>query len=336
MTGWQWGSPLWLWALIVLWPYALGRRRRRRQAAVPYSPAQYRPAQGAHHRPFWARLAVTLELAIMALVVVILAQPRRIDEVPLITEPGVDLALVLDISASMQAADFSPNRLEVLKKMVIEFLKRSSGDRIAIYAFAKQTFTHTPLTRDVAAMAELVDGLAYETINHVESGGTSIGDALLVAVDDLKHHRQEGRDQGIFLFSDGESNFGVDPELAARLVAEEGIHLYVVGVGGEEGVEVYINGEPFINSDDEILITQLDDSQLRRVAQVGQGRYWRAESEDVLAGLFAEVARLERTPLEVENFRSVRSYAPEFHLGLLGLFLSWWILEAGFLRRPFQ
>lgn len=336
MSGWEWGNPGWLWAFLVLWPYALGRSRRRGQAAVRYAPAQLAPTRGSHHRPFWAGLVRVLELAILALVVLILAQPRRIDEVPLISEPGVDLALVLDISASMQAADFSPNRLEVLKKMVIEFLKRSSGDRIAIYAFAKQTFTHTPLTRDVTAMAELVDGLAYETIDHVESGGTSIGDALLVAIDDLKRHRQEGRDQGIFLFSDGESNFGVDPELAARLVAEEGIHFYVVGVGGEEGVEVYINGQPFINSENEILITQLDDSQLRRVADVGQGRYWRAESEDVLAGLFTEVARLERTPLEVEAFRSVRSFAPEFHLGLLALFLSWWLLEGGFLRRPFQ
>ncbi len=327
-------DPIVLCALLGLPLLALLRWRQTCRSAIRFAPLQYH--RGSQRRAVLLRLGLVLELLLLATVVVALAGPQQVDIVESVTSEGLDVAMVLDISASMQAADLSPNRLEALKTVATEFLYRGGGNRVGVFAFAGHTFTQTPLTTDHMILEELIGSLAYESINHAESGGTAIGDAMLVAADALVSSGVTGRDQVILLISDGESNVGIDPELSARHLREQGIRLHVIGIGGDEPVEVMVHGKPFINADDEVLVTSLDDSQLIRIAETAAGRYYRARNRDVLVEIFEQLALLESTPIEVQRLRLQRSLVPRLALLVLGLFLSWLWLNAAVLRRPLR
>jgi Ca-activated chloride channel family protein len=327
-------DPWLLWLLLGLAPYGFLRWRRTRRSAVPFAPLQYH--RGSPVRCYLLRLGIALEVALLAVVLVGLAGPHRVDEIESVISEGLDVVLVLDISASMQAADFPPNRLEALKLVARDFLYRGGGNRVGILAFAGHTFTQSPMTTDHTVLVEMVESLAFASISHSRSGGTAIGDALLVATDALLASGIAGRDQVILLISDGESNLGVDPDLAARHLRENDIRLHVIGIGGDEPVEVYVDGEPFINQDDEILVTSLDDTQLIAIAETAGGSYYRARSHDLLTEIFDQLSRLESTPLEVRRLRLQRSVVPEIGLVLSLLFAVWLWLNGAVLRRPLR
>ncbi|MEM7355485.1 MAG: VWA domain-containing protein, partial [Acidobacteriota bacterium] len=216
------------------------------------------------------------------------------------------------------------------------FVRRSGADRIAVYAFAGHVFSQTPLTTDHGALKSLIEGLAFKTINHAGSGGTALGDALLAAGDGLLQARLPKRDQVIVLITDGESNQGADPMLAARYAAENDFQLFVVGVGGDEPVEVYVDGEPFITVNDTILETSLDDTQLKEIAAEAGGTYLRARDVNVLAGIFEDLARLDTTPLTIEAVDVRHSYTPSLAALLFLLFATWLLVDGFFLRRPLR
>lgn len=326
--------PYMLLALLLLPVYGWLRLGVLHGAAVPYAPLQYKKGSGA--RAWLLRAQIPVEMLIVAGVILALAGPHRRDEIELIGEEGLDVALALDISASMQAADFPPNRLEALKTLAADLVRRSGGDRIAVYAFGKHVFAQTPLTTDHGALTSMIEGLAFTTINHAESGGTALGDALIAAADGLLRQRVEGRDQVIVLITDGQSNVGADPMLAARFVAESEIGLQVLGVGGLEPVEVYVNGKPFITVEDTILRTSLDDSQLEEIAATAGGRYRRATDLEILSAIFDDLSRLDTTPLTIENVVIRRAYAPPLAVGLFLLFAAWLLVDGLLLRRPLR
>ncbi len=326
--------PYLLFALLLVPLYGRLRWRTIGGAAVAYAPLQY--AEGSRPRTWLLRAQVPFEMVIVAGVILALAGPHRRDEIELLGEEGLDVALALDISASMQAADFPPNRLEALKGLAADLVRRSGSDRIAVYAFGKHVFAQTPLTTDHGALAAMIEGLAFTTINHAESGGTALGDALIAAADGLLRQREEGRDQVIVLITDGQSNAGADPMLAARFVADSDIRLQVLGVGGTEPIEVYVDGEPFITVEDTILKTYLDDSQLKEIAAAAGGVYRRATDLEILSAIFDDLSRLDTTPLTVENVVIRRAYAP-LAAGVLFLLFAAWLLTDGLvLRRPLR
>lgn len=327
-------SPGLLWLLLLLAPFALVRRRLLRSSAIAFGPAQI--ARGSRRRRLLHHLQIPVELVVLAVAVIALAGPGRTEDVEIYSEKGLDVALVLDISASMQAADFPPSRLEALKHLATDFLQRAGGNRIAIHAFAGLTFTQSPLTTDRSTLAALVDGLSYESLDHTRTGGTAIGDALLGAGDALHDARIEGRDQVVILISDGESNAGVDPLLAARFLRDRSIRLHVIGLGGPDPVEVWVHGKPFINTEDEVLKTSLDDAQLKAIAEAAGGRYTLAPDLEVLTTIFNDLARLERTPIEVERLRVRTPWGPQLAGLILCLFAMWFWLSAFELRRPLR
>ncbi len=326
--------PYLLLGLLLLPVYGRLRWRAVRGAAVAYAPLQY--AKGSSTRSRLLRAQMPFEMVIVGGVILALAGPHQRDEVELIGEEGLDVALALDISASMQAADFPPNRLEALKVLAADLVRRSGSDRIAVYAFGKHVFAQTPLTTDHGALTAMIEQLSFKTINHAESGGTALGDALIAAADGLLRQREEGRDQVIVLITDGESNSGADPMLAARLVAESDIRLQVLGVGGPEPVEVFVDGKPFITIEDKILKTSLDDSQLKEIAEVAGGSFRRATDLEILSAIFDDLSRLDTTPLTIENVVIRRAYAPYLAALLFVLFAAWLLTDGLVLRRPLR
>ena len=277
-----------------------------------------------------------LELLLVAAAVVALAGPHFEERFESVSEDGIDLALVLDISASMQAADLQPNRLAALKRLAIDLVRGSSGNRIGVFVFAGHVFTHTPLTTDRETRIELIDQLSYGSINHSQSGGTAIGDALLVASDALGRQRVEGRDQLVVLFTDGESHLGIDPLLAARALREQEIAFQLIGIGRTDPVKVFVDGEPFINSEGEQLETRLEEEQLEAIAASAEGSYRHADSLTLLEEVFADLEALTRSPLEVTRVVVERSLVPAVAAVLLVLFLSWLWLDLRQLRSPLR
>lgn len=327
-------EPRVLWLLVLLLPLGIWRLMTRRARAVILPGLSDRPPRFAHRL---RRLGgFVLEMALGALLIFILAGPGTRSTHTRSEDTGLDVAFALDVSITMLAKDMLPNRLEVLKNLTRNFISRSTGDRIGLFAFAKHVFAQCPLTTDHETLGELVEGISYEMVDHSESGGTAIGDAILTAADALAAVRQKGRDQVLIVVTDGENNHGIEPELAARNVAARGIRLHVIGMGGDEPIKVYSpEGNVFMDGD-KPLITQMDDRQLKAVARAGQGTFHRALSGEALAAIFDELRKAERSPLELETVSTFRSHRPTWSLYLLALFALYLFLEAGFWRRPLR
>lgn len=325
--------PQLLWLLLLLVPYAWLRWRTERRDRVPHAPLQLEaPAdRGAGWRWLW----LPAELVLLGLVLVAVAGPFHTTELQLLEDEGIDVVLVLDISLSMLAEDIEPNRIEALRQVARELIERSGGNRLGIVGFAKDSYVHSPLTTDHHTLLRLLDSLTVYVMSASKSAGTAIGDALLVASDRLQKARRQGRDQVVVLISDGESNEGIEPTLAARHLAAAGVRLYVIGLGGEEPVEVMFEGRRLGRPDDPYL-AYLDDQQLREIASAGDGRYFRAVDRGTLAQIFTELAQLETAPLEPRQVAVRRSLAGRWAPSALALWCGVLWLGGVALRRPWR
>lgn len=341
-SGFELARPALLALLLLLPVYALWRWRREGRRRVPFAPLQYAAGAAAggggvaasRRRRWFARLVVPLETLLLAVAVVGLAGPQTVERVELLEGEGVDVVLVLDVSLSMLAEDFPPNRLAVLRDLARDFVTRSGGNRVGIVAFARDAVVQSPLTTDHRVLLQLLDGATVYLLDPGRSGGTAIGDALLVAAERLRRSRQAGRGQAVVLITDGESNLGLDPLLAARYLAADGVRLYAVGVGGEEPVEVFFEGER-VGDEDAPYLAALDDRQLRALTDAAGGRFFRATDVDALEQIFAELSRLESAPLEVRPLELRYGHADLFALAVLSLFAAHLSLSLA-VRRPYR
>ena len=327
----HWARPLVLLALLALPLHWFLRRRQDRRDVVPYAPLQFGTPGG--HRRSWSTASRVLELAVVALLLTALAGPYRSTTTELVEDAGTDVALVLDISLSMLAEDFQPTRLAALRRIAGRFLARRSADRFALVIFAKDTYVQSPLTTDDAVLNELLQGVTVYALDQYRSGGTAIGDALLVAADQLSQARIEGRGQSIILITDGESNLGIDPTLAVRYLREHEINFYAIGVGGPESVEVLVEGR---RVGEDGLWTELDEESLLGLAEIAEGRYFRADDTDALEDIFGELSRLESSPLSIETIERRHPLAPRLALLALLAFGGYVASSAVILRRPLR
>jgi Ca-activated chloride channel family protein len=329
----------WVLALLALVPlWILWRLRQRRRSAVPFAPLQYAAPGGGPNRALLLRLAAAaapgVEALFLAALIMGLAAPYRETRLELIEDEGIDVLLVLDVSLSMLAEDIPPNRLEALNRVAGDFIARAGGHRIGILVFAGDVYVQTPLTTDHRSLLELLDGVSVYTLAQSASGGTAVGDALLVAGRRLAASRVEGRDQAVILITDGQSNLGLEPELAARWVAQQGIRLDAIGVGGTEPVEVVFEGERV--GGENAYLAVLDDAQLQAMTRAAGGRWWRATDAGALEEIFAELSRLQSAPLERRTAVTRRSYANLLAVAAMVLFAAHLGLAGRVLRRPLR
>jgi len=330
----QLSRPLVLLGLLLVPLYAVLRGRLLRRDAVPHAPLQYRAAP---RRSRWLRgagLRLALEALLIATLVVALAGPHRATRLELMDDAGVDVVLVLDVSLSMLAEDFPPNRLDALRRIARDFVRRSGGHRIGVLIFARDVYVQSPLTTDHPILLSLLDSVTVYALDQDKSGGTAVGDALLVAGDRLRQAKVEGRDQAVILITDGESNLGADPVLAARYLRELGMRLYAIGIGGEKPVDVFFEGRPVGGNTP--YRAYLDDTQLRAVTAAANGRYYRAADVGALEEVFAELSRLESAPLERRTVELREGRASYLALAALPLFAAVLVLGGVVARRPLR
>lgn len=248
-------------------------------------------------------------LLALALLVLGLARPQKIEREEQIKTEGIDIMLALDISGSMQAEDFKPdNRLHVAKAVVSDFLDMVHDDRVGLVVFAGQSFTQCPLTLDYDVLRSL---LAKVEIGIIEDG-TAIGTALANAVARLKD--SAAKSKVVILLTDGENNAGkIDPETAAKIAQAMSVRVYTIGVGKEGGAPIPVvhpvYGKIYArNPDGSLVMTRLDEGALRRIADTTGGQYFRATDGEALKKIYAQILELERTKFEVKRFQREKEY----------------------------
>ena len=287
---------LWLLLLVPALPllYALSLSLRRRRLAKLGDPAaaarlmpHYSRAKG------WIRL-ILVDLAV-GLLAIALARPQIGAKLAERETRGAEIMICLDVSNSMLAEDYSPNRLERAKLAISRLVDRLRDDRIGLIIFAGKPFVQLPITTDYVSAKMFLGSIGPDS---VPVQGTAIGDAVLTAVKSFSSQSEKSR--AIILITDGE-NHEDDAVAAAKQAAEAGVKLYTIGVGSPEGQPIRLNGELLKDKEGNIVVTKLDEGTLRKMAQAGGGAYVRAGNEEF--GLNPIIDDLRR--LEDEHFKSV-------------------------------
>ncbi|MEY4107027.1 MAG: hypothetical protein RL181_1369 [Bacteroidota bacterium] len=312
-------DPWWLGLLLVLplWFWLLRRRERSRPAAMRI------PALDAVSvAPSWRlRLRAALPwlrgIALAALVGS-LARPQRPLQEERIKAEGIDIVLSMDVSSSMLAQDFRPDRLSVSKRVAAAFVDRRAYDRLGLVVFAGEAFAQCPLTTDHGVVKTFLSELQCGVLED----GTAIGMGLASAVNRLKDSRVKSK--VAILLTDGVNNSGyIKPLTAAELAQKFGIRVYTIGVGSQGDALTPVSRR----SDGQYVFglarVEIDEALLKKIASMTGGRYFRATSEESLEKIYREIDQLEKTEIEVTTLkRYSEAFRPLAWLALLLLLLE--------------
>ncbi|MBS4060857.1 MAG: VWA domain-containing protein [Bacteroidetes bacterium] len=261
-------------------------------------------------RVMFRHVLFALRQLAIALLIVALARPQTSSSGQNVTIEGIDIVLSLDVSGSMLARDLKPDRLEASKAVAEQFIKGRSNDRMGLVIFSGETFTQVPLTTDHNILLNMFKDIKSGMIED----GTAIGDGLATAVGRLKDSKAISK--VVILLTDGVNNAGsVDPMTAAEIARVFGVRVYTIGVGSY-GTAPYPVQTPFgIQLRD--MKVEIDEQLLQEIALKTDGRYFRATSNQKLEEIYMEIDQLERSKIDVTEFR--RKYEEYLPLALLAL-----------------
>lgn len=256
----------------------------------PFAMIKYSMKERLRHLPFILRLIA------LALVIIALARPQSTSKGQNVYSEGIDIVLALDISGSMLAEDFQPNRIEAAKNVAQDFITGRVNDRIGLVIFSGESFTQCPLTVDYEVLKTLIKPLKSGMIED----GTAIGLGLANAVNRLRESKAKSK--VIILLTDGVNNRGeIDPITAAEIAKSYGIRVYTVGVG-TIGDAPYPVQTPF-GIRYQMVPVEIDEKVLKQVADLTDGKYFRATDNKKLRSIYQEIDQLEKTRIEVRSYR---------------------------------
>jgi Ca-activated chloride channel homolog len=277
----------------------------RMPAAEAY--AGVKPSLKLRLRP----MLIILRLLIIAIIIIALARPQSNISRQDISVEGIDIILATDISGSMLAEDFKPNRLEASKDVATEFIRERPNDRIGLVVFSGESFTQCPLTTDHSVLINLYNELKSGMIDD----GTALGDGLATAVSRLKESKSVSK--VIILLTDGVNNMGaLDPVSAAEIAQLYGIRIYTIGVG-TIGTAPYPFETPFGIQYQNIEV-KIDEPLLKKISQMTNGKYFRATNKRSLTNIYKEIDKLEKSKIDVTEFkRKKEEFFPIILLAIL-------------------
>ena len=261
-----------------------------------------------------------LKVLAIVFLVTALARPQSSNSWQTYTSEGIEIMLALDISGSMLARDFSPDRLEAAKDVATKFILERPQDKIGLVVFAGESFTQCPLTTDQAVLVNLMRDVHSGMIED----GTAIGLGLANAVNRLKD--SPGKSKVVILLTDGVNNRGmIAPVTAAELAKTYGIRVYTIGVG-TYGEAPYPVQTPFGVQLQNVTV-EIDESVLKQIAATTGGQYFRATDNDKLKQIYQEIDQLEKSKIEVKHFS--KKQEQYFWFALIGMLL---LIAEGILR----
>jgi len=294
----EFANPKLLWLLLlvplaILW-YVV--RHKKQEASVRFSDLSGLANLPKSWKPYLRHLLFALKLAALALLIVALARPQSSSTNSTSNIEGIDIVMAMDVSGSMLARDLKPDRLTAAKRVASDFVNDRPGDRMGLVIFSGESFTQVPLTTDHGVMLNML----AEMKNGLIDDGTAIGDGLATAISRLKD--SEAISKVVILLTDGMNNAGsVDPYTAAEMAKLFGIRVYTIGVGSY-GTAPYPVQTPFGTQIQQMRV-EIDEKLLTTIANSTGGRYYRATSNQKLDEIYTEIDKLERSKIEVTEFR---------------------------------
>jgi len=307
-------NPLYLIGLLLL-PIIYFLSRSIKKPSILYSDTSSVGIKSASE--FYSGLRNYLLLLIVAFIILGLARPQRGYETEVIHKKGIDIILAMDISGSMRAADFSPNRLEAAKKLGSEFIDMRSGDRIGLVVYAREALIQAPLTLDHKLVKEQIESLGFDLL----PDGTAIG--MGITYGNFLLSNSTSKNKIIVLLTDGRNNAGnIDPETAAKNALTAGVKIYAIGIGKRGEVSYPVKNvlgiTRYVNANFEI-----NDEALKKITDQTGGEYFRATSSEALKDIYETIDQMEKTTFKVEK---IAKYNEKLHFALLPALVLFLIL----------
>ena len=310
-------SPLYLVLLVlipalVLWYVKSGRKN---QGTLQISSEKYTSLKIRRSGSFKKNVILGIHLSIIFLIIIGLSRPQKIDKINENSINVVDILLVLDISSSMLADDFLPNRLEAVKETAMSFINNREEDRIGILVFAGESFIQCPLTIDKSILKSLISEI---NVASKEYDGTAIGMAIANGTNRFRNSNVESK--VMILLSDGSNNSGeIDPITAAELASQFGIKIYTIGAGTDQAY-TKIPGRGLI-------VNEIDEITLKKIADVTGGEYFRATDIKALESIYLKIDELERSEIEVNEYTLYKELYGWFLIPALLLSILYFVLK---------
>ena len=322
-------NPYRLWLLVLLAPMIAYYIYRTLQggAAIRIS-----TIEGVRRAPrtlrYWLRHApFVLRCAAFVLLVVALARPQDVDEQRRSSAEGIDIMLAVDVSGSMLARDFKPDRITAAKEVAGRFIADRYGDRLGLVVFAGEAFTQSPLTTDQSTLQTMLSRIRSGIIED----GTAIGNGLATAINRLRE--SDAKSKVIILLTDGVNNRGeIAPLMAADIAADMGIKVYTIGVG-TRGKAPYPVVDMFGNMSFQPMDVEIDEKTLEGIAERTGGRYFRATDNDKLQSIYDEINQLEKSKVEVTDYTVYHERFLALLLAALGVLLLEFVFSNIILKR---
>ena len=289
---------------------------RKKAASITYSSLKAFEKISKTFRERLRHLPFAMRMLALLFLIIALARPQNFSAGQSINAEGIDIAMVLDISGSMLAEDFKPNRLDAAKKVIDDFVQGRITDRIGLVVFSREAFTQCPLTIDYSVLRNLLGDIRSGMIED----GTAIGNAIANGVNRLKDSDAESR--VIILLTDGVNNAGeVDPISAAEIASTFGIRIYTIGVG-TRGEAPYPVQTPF-GTRYQMVPVEIDEAILKKIAETTGGQYFRATNNRALEEIYNKIDKMEKTKIEITSYKN----AKELFAGWLGIGFVFLLLE---------
>ena len=320
--------PRLLWLMVVpallvlryIWVELSGRRPHMRvSTSIPWMAGGRSFMAYVRHVPFLLRTFA------LAMVIVAVARPRSSQEMERVDTEGIDIILAMDVSTSMLARDFTPDRINASKDIAIEFISQRPTDRMGIVVFAGESFTQCPLTTDRATLINMMKEVQTDLIED----GTAIGNGLATAVARMKD--SDAKSRVVILLTDGVNNRGeISPQMAAEIAKTYGVRVYTIGVGAN-GTAPYPVMTPWGVEVQNVKV-EIDEALLSDIAEATGGRYFRATDNTKLAEIYSEINKMEKARTTVDSFPVYKELFGTYALlALLALMLellfNWFVIR---------
>ena len=287
---------LWLLALpVLLLGLYVYRQIKGRSPHLRVSIAAPWLRKSGVHLAVLRHLPMALFTAAMALLVIALARPRSSSEVEKVNSEGIDIVFAMDVSTSMLARDFTPDRISAAKDIAVEFISQRPSDRMGIVVFAGESYTQCPLTTDRATLINLMKEVQTGLIED----GTAIGNGLATAV--ARMMDSDAPSRVVILLTDGVNNSGeIAPETAADIAATYNVRVYTIGVGAN-GEAPYPVMTPW-GVEVRRVPVEIDEDLLRRIAETTGGQYFRATDNTKLSEIYSQINKMEKVRTTIDSF----------------------------------
>ncbi|ERJ86530.1 von Willebrand factor type A domain protein [Porphyromonas gingivalis F0566] len=316
-----------LWLLILLPLIATWYILQARKTSATMTISSLKPFEGGRRglRIYLRHSLPILRALSVGFLIIALARPQNTNSWQKDSIEGIDIMLAMDVSGSMQAMDFKPNRLEAAKDVAISFINNRPNDNIGMVTFAGESFTQCPLTTDHTVLLNMVQDLQMGVLDD----GTAIGMGLATAVNRLKDSKAKSR--VVILLTDGSNNMGdITPRMAADIARTFGIRVYTVGVGTRGEAPFPIQTEFGVRIQN--VPVDIDEPTLDGIAEVSGGKYFRAVDNETLNEIYKEIDKLEKTRLMTKSFKAYEEKYFVYALIAFLLLLTEFLLRNTLLR----